>query len=163
MGAGIPLQYSFGVPPAHVLFLLQSQGFKKVKQFTFLFVILIPQHLKRRDFRGARSSTLAHFVPWAELNAPVVAFIYARCVVFLLKANLLSFCLFESLQQQKTKKETRKGLFFSLCRTQKTLCEHLLESINIPAYLSDLREIGEIFEKSSVFQQFDLTPQEFIL
>jgi hypothetical protein len=70
--------------------------------FVFCFV--------RSDFWDLRivcSPSLTRFVSWAELNAPVVAFIYANCVVILLNANLLCFCPFESLIASKQK---------SLCR-----------------------------------------------
>lgn len=49
------------------------------------------------EFRVAHSPSLIRFVSWAELNAPVVASIYARCDFVLLNKILLSFCPFDSL------------------------------------------------------------------
>ncbi|KKP90380.1 MAG: hypothetical protein US57_C0002G0001 [Candidatus Moranbacteria bacterium GW2011_GWC2_37_73] len=82
MGSSIFFGKSVGIPP-HSNFLASTQG--------------------RRDFRVVFSSTLENSLPSAALNAPMVAFIDARCVDILLNVDLLSFCRFESLLQYKTK------------------------------------------------------------
>ena len=73
-------------------------GFPKTQnRLPFWNTLRIPHHFQIWDFRIARLPSQAHSLPWAELNAPLVASIYAHCDIILLKNILLSSCPFESL------------------------------------------------------------------